>query len=76
MLQIKSGRLHKKIKNLRYTIRDSLQHEKLTQIENEEMEKGMQIEMMRKWKDFGMPLRFPTGMTSLENEVITDRVGV
>ena len=36
----------------------------------------MQIEMMRKWKDFGMPLRFPTWMTSLENGVITDRVGV
>lgn len=30
------------------SIRDSLQHEKLTQIENEEMEKDMQMEMMRK----------------------------
>jgi len=32
--------------------------------------------MMRKWKDFGMPLRFPTWMNSLENGVIIDRVGI
>ena len=50
MLQIKSGRLHKKTRTYNtLSIRDSLQCEKHTQIENEDMEKDMQMEMMRKW---------------------------